>query len=72
MAMRAQGDRSLMSDEEPFALMRERIQAILGTFLFGSDNSVALTLMVAHNISPKDLENKLGEIPYYLREAESE
>jgi len=57
-----------MSDEEQDRITVKLTRAILGNIVFGLENAPALMLMVAHNITARDVEEQIDEILTYLEQ----
>ena len=62
-----------MRDEEQEKIVAKLTRAVLMDIVFGG-NALALAFMVAHDVSPDDVEDKVDEILSYLertKEAET-
>jgi len=57
-----------MSDEAQDRVTVKLTRAILGNIVFDPENTPALMLMVAHNITTRDVEEQIDEILTYLEQ----
>ncbi len=58
----------MTNDEEQDRVTVKLTRAILGNTVFDPENASALMIMVAHNITSRDVEEQIDEILTYLEQ----